>query len=67
MECGGDNDVGEALWTACKCLNKRLDEQDIKGRFKTIQTTVMQKSAWILRRLIETWEDSLSLKHKKKS
>ena len=33
---------------------KRLDELEIRGYIKTIQTTALQKSACILRRVLET-------------
>ena len=35
---------------------------EIRRQIETIQTTVFLRSAWILRRVLETWEDFLSLK-----
>ena len=39
-----------------------LEELEIRARVETIQTTALLRSAWILRRVEETWEDLLSLK-----
>ena len=35
---------------------------EIRGRVETIQTTILLRSARILRRVMETWEDLLSFK-----
>ena len=41
---------------------KRLNERDISGRIKTIQTTALLKSAKILRKILENLGDLLSLR-----
>ena len=41
---------------------KRLEELEIKGKIKTIQPTALLRSARILRRILETREDLLSLR-----
>ena len=38
----------------CKALRKRLGELEIRGRIETIQTTVLLRSASILRKVLET-------------
>ena len=43
-----------ALWTVSKRLVRRLKELNIGERTETIQTTALQRSAWILRRVLET-------------
>ena len=45
-----------------KGLKKRLEESEIWGRIKTIQTTVLLRLARILKTVLETWRDLLSLK-----
>ena len=45
-----------------KRLLKELDDLEITGRMVTIQTTTLLRSARILRRVLETWGDLLSLK-----
>ena len=45
-----------------KGLLKRLEDLEVGGRMETIQTTVSLKTARILRRVLEAWEDLLSLK-----
>ena len=50
-----------ALGTAPKGLERGLQELKIRGRIKTIQTTTLLRSAWILR-VREIWWDLLSLK-----
>ena len=42
-----------------------LKEMEIKGRVQTIQTKAMLRSARILRKVLETWGDLLSLKLQK--
>ena len=51
-----------ALGTAPKSLEKSLEEWEIIGRIETSQTTALLRLARILRRVLETWEDLLSLK-----
>ena len=48
-----------AFGTVTKALLKGLE---IGGRVETIQTTALLKTARILRRVLETWADLLSLK-----
>ena len=43
------------LGIVSKSLKRRLEELEIKGRIKTIQTTTLLRSAKILRRVLETW------------
>ena len=47
--------------TATKRLLKGLEDLQVGGRMETIQTTASLKTARILRRLLETWRDLLSL------
>ena len=51
-----------ALATVTKGLVQGLMYLKITGRVKTIQTTVLLRSARILRSVLETWGDLLSLK-----
>ncbi len=51
-----------ALGTVTKGLVQRLEELEIRGRVETIQTTALLRSIRILRRVLETWGDLLSLK-----
>ena len=51
-----------ALGTIIKGLVKGLEDLEIRGWLETIQTTALLRSARILRRILETWEDLLSLK-----
>ena len=44
-----------------KGLLKGLDDLEVGGRVETIQTTALLKTAGILRRVMETWGDLLSL------
>ena len=48
--------------TVTKGLLKRLEDVEIRGRVETIQTTTLFRTARILRRVLETWGDLLSLK-----
>ena len=41
---------------------QQLENLEIRGRTETIQTTTLLRSAWILRRVLETWRDLQSLK-----
>ena len=49
-----------AFGTVTKGLLKGLENLEVVGRVATIQTTVIMKTARILRRVLETWEDLLS-------
>ena len=51
-----------ALVTVTEGLVQKLEVLEIRGRVETIQTTVLLKSARILRRVLEPWGDLLSLK-----
>ena len=50
-----------AFGTVTKGLLTGLDNLEVGGRVETIQTTALLKTARILRRVLETWEDLLSL------
>ena len=50
-----------ALGTITKGLLKGLDDLEVGGRVETIQTTALLRTARILRRVLETWGDLLSL------
>ena len=54
--------VSGALGTITKGLLKGLEDLEIGGRVATIQTTALLSTARILRRVLETWGDLLSLK-----
>ena len=54
--------VIDALGTVTKGLFKDLEDLEIGGRVETIQTTALLRTARILRRVLETWGDLLSLK-----
>ena len=51
-----------ALGTITKGLLKGLEDLEVGGRVKTIQTTALLRTTRILRRVLEVWEDLLSLK-----
>ena len=51
-----------AFGTVTKGLLKGLEDLEVGGRVETIQTTTLLRTARILRRVLETWEDLLSLK-----
>ena len=51
-----------ALGTVTKGLLKDLEDFEIGGRVETIQTTALLRTARILRRVLETLGDLLSLK-----
>ena len=51
-----------ALGTVTKGLLNGLEDLEIGGRVETIQTTALLRTARILRRVLETWGDLLSLK-----
>ena len=46
--------VFEALGTVRKGLIQGVEDLEIRGRLKTIQTTALLRSARILRRVLET-------------
>ena len=54
--------VSGALGTITKGLFKGLEDLEVGGRVEIIQTTELLKTARILRRVLETWGDLLSLR-----
>ena len=54
--------VIDALGTITKRLLKGLEDLKVGGRVETIQTTALLRTARILRRVLETYGDLLSLK-----
>ena len=50
------------LGTITTGLLKGLEDLEVSGRVETIQTTALLRTARILRRVLETWGDLLSLK-----
>ena len=50
-----------AFGTVTKGLLKGLEDLEVGSRVETIQTTALLKTARILRRVLETWGDLLSL------
>ena len=55
-----------ALSTVIKGLIKGLEDLEIRGWLETIQMTVLLKSARILRRILKTRGDLLSLRLQRK-
>ena len=53
-----------AFGTVTKGLVQGMKNLEIRGRVETIQTTAVLRSARILRSVLETWRDKLSLKLK---
>ena len=51
-----------ALGTITKGLLKGLEDMEFGGRVETTQTTALLKTARIMRWVLETWGDLLSLK-----
>ena len=51
-----------ALGTVTKGLFEGLEDLEFGGQVKTIQMTALLRTATILRRVLETWEDLLTLK-----
>ena len=43
-----------AFGTVTKAILKRLEGLEVRGRVKTIQTTILLRTARILRRVLET-------------
>ena len=62
VEHEGDGDANCNWYTWIKGLVKRLEDLEIRGQVETIQTTALLRSSRILRRVLETWRDLLSLK-----
>ena len=56
-----------ALGTITKGLLKGLEDLEVGGRVETIQSTALLRRARILRRVLETWGDLLSLKLQRKT
>ena len=56
-----------AFGTITKGLLKVLEDLEVGGRVETIQTTALLRTARILRRVLETWGDLLSLKLQRKT
>ena len=54
--------VTGAFGTISKGLLKGMEDLKVGGRVETIQTTALLRTARILRRVLETWGDLLSLK-----
>ena len=51
-----------AFGTISKGLLKGLEDLEVGGRVETIQMAVLLRTTRILRRVLETWGDLLSLK-----
>ena len=51
-----------ALGTVTKGLLKSLEDLEVGRRVETFQTTALLRTARILRRILDTWGDLLSLK-----
>ena len=51
-----------AFGTVTKGLLKGLEDLEVGGRVETIQSTALWRTARILRRVLETWGNLLSLK-----
>ena len=51
-----------ALGTVTKGLLKGLEDLEVGGRVETIKTTTLLRTARILRKVLETWGDLLSLR-----
>ena len=54
--------VISALGTITKGLLKGLEDLEVGGRVETIQITALLRTARILRRVLKTWGNLLSLK-----
>ena len=50
------------LGTVTKGILKGLEDLEVGGWVETIQTTALLRTARILRRILETWGDLLSIK-----
>ena len=64
MEHDGDSDIiyNWCIYNNSQGLVKVLEDLKLRGQVETIQTTALLRSAWILRRALETLGDLLSLK-----
>ena len=51
-----------AFGTISKELLKGLEDMDVAGRVETIQMTALLRTARILRRILDTWGDLLSVR-----
>ena len=51
-----------AFGTVTKGLLKGLEDLEVGGRVEIIQTNTLLRTARILRRVLEIWEDLLTLK-----
>ena len=51
-----------AFGTVTKGLLKGLEDLEAGGRIETIQTTTLLRTARVLRRVLGTWADLLSIK-----
>ena len=51
------------LYEALRRIPKKLEKktEEIRGRIKILQTTALLRSTRILRRVLESWEDLLSV------
>ena len=49
--------MSSAFGTVTKGLLKGPEDLEVGGRVETIQMTVLLRTARILRRVLETWED----------
>ena len=58
-ERDGDTNCNWCSWYSHKGLIKGLDNLELRGQVKTIQTTALLTSARILRRVLKTWGDLL--------
>ena len=56
-----------AFGTVTKGFIKGLEDLEVEGRVETIQTSALLRTHRILRRVLETWGDLLSLKHQWKN
>ena len=54
--------VTGAFGTITKVLLKGPEDLGVGGQVETIQLTALLRTAWILRRVLETWGDLPSLK-----
>ena len=54
--------VVDVLGMVFKELERGFEQMEIGGRIETILTSALLKSARILRRVLETWGDLLSLR-----
>ena len=62
MKVSKETIVIGAFGTVTKRFLKDLVDLEVGGRVETNQTTALLKTARILRRVLETWGDLLSLK-----